>query len=159
MEIQKSTTKLSIIDPSLFGKLFFFFLFCPNWTHVDIYCRSMDVRRCCPNLKKKKKKKVHTFAIKRFLNVPLHSSNKINYGQTGRYQLFILTYIKYIKYLLKLTRLRTKRFCRQACEMFLLQHEAGRQNWAISIWHSLAKQWYWYRLLVPRCWFWGTFHR
>ena len=121
----------------------FFFFFCsaqiePMLTYTAEVWTLEDVAQ----IKKKKKKKVHTFAIKRFLNVPLHSSNKINYGQTGRYQLFILTYIKYIKYLLKLTRLRTKRFCRQACEMFLLQHEAGRQNWAISIWHSLAKQWY-----------------
>ncbi|WP_419602185.1 hypothetical protein, partial [Thiolapillus sp.] len=73
--------------------------------------------------------KVHTFAIKRFLNVPQHSSNKMIYGETGRYPLFITTYVKCIRYWIKLTRSPGTRICRLAYEMLLLQHEAGKQNW------------------------------
>ena len=32
---------------------------------------------------------VHTFALKRFLNVSLHCSNSVVYGDTGRYPLYI----------------------------------------------------------------------
>ena len=89
--------------------------------------------------------KVHTFSITRFLNVPLHSSNTMIYGEkkkkkkAGRYPLFIRTAVKCIKYWLKLIRLPMTRICRQAYEMLLLQHEAGRLNWATSIHNILAK--------------------
>ena len=38
--------------------------------------------------------KVQTFALKRFMGVPLHSSNKLLYGETGRFPLFIKTVVK-----------------------------------------------------------------
>ena len=41
--------------------------------------------------------RVHTFAIKRFLSIPIHSSNTLVYGETGRYPLFTGTYVKCIK--------------------------------------------------------------
>eukprot|EP00745_Piridium_sociabile_P007875 TRINITY_DN15294_c0_g1_i12.p1 TRINITY_DN15294_c0_g1~~TRINITY_DN15294_c0_g1_i12.p1 ORF type:complete len:129 (-),score=4.40 TRINITY_DN15294_c0_g1_i12:1-387(-) len=72
--------------------------------------------------------KVHIYAIKRFPSVPLHSSNKMLYGETGRYPLFVNTWvkcIKCIKYWLKLNRFPMSRLCRQACERLLLQHEPG----------------------------------
>ena len=83
--------------------------------------------------------KIRTFEIKRFLNVPLHSSNKMIYGETGRFLLFIRTSVKCIEYWLKLTRLPMTTICRQASKMLLLQHEAGRQNWATRIQNILAK--------------------
>ena len=43
--------------------------------------------------------KVQTFAMKRFLSVPLHASNKLLCGETGRYPLFIRTAVKCIKVL------------------------------------------------------------
>ena len=42
--------------------------------------------------------KVQTFVMKRFLGVPLHSSNKLLYGETSRYPLLIRTAVKCIKY-------------------------------------------------------------
>ena len=72
--------------------------------------------------------RVHTFAIERFLSIPIHSSNKLVYGETGRYALFIGTYVKCIKYWIKLTRLSPFRLCRQAYEMLFIHSEAGKEN-------------------------------
>jgi hypothetical protein len=83
--------------------------------------------------------KVHTFAVKRFLGVPLHSSNKMIYGETGRYPLFITTAIKCIKYWIRIVRLPSSRLCRQAYEMLLIQLEAGNNNWASSVKKTLTE--------------------
>ena len=71
--------------------------------------------------------KVQTFAMKRFLSVPLHSSNKLLYGETGRYPLFVKTAVKCAKYWLKLTKLPVSRLSRQTYEM-LLAEVNGPQN-------------------------------
>ena len=57
------------------------------------------------------------------------SSNKLMYGETGRYPLFIRTAVKCIKYWNRLIRLPLSRLCRQTYEMFLIQHNQGRINW------------------------------
>ena len=72
--------------------------------------------------------KVQTFAMKRFLGVPLHSSNKLLYGETGRYPLFIRTAVKCVKYWLKLTKLPLSRLSRQVYEMLLAEHNQGKVN-------------------------------
>ena len=129
MEIQKSMRKLSTIDPCLFWKLFDAQNE-PILTYAAEVWGLEDVSHI---------EKVHTFAIKRFLNVPLHSSNKIIYGETDRYRLFTRTSVNCIQFWLKLTRLPVRRICRQAYEMFLSQHEAGRQNRTPSVKNLLAK--------------------
>ena len=48
--------------------------------------------------------KVHTLAIKRFLNVSTHSSNSIVYAETGRVPLYINHLISSIKYWFKLLK-------------------------------------------------------
>ena len=123
MEIQKSMRRLSTIDPCLFWKLFDAQI-TPILTYAAEVWGLHDTKQI---------EKVHTFAIKRFLNVPLHCSNKMIYGETGRYPLFITTYVKCIKFWLKLTRLPMTRICRQAYEMLLLQHETGKQNWVTNV--------------------------
>ena len=52
--------------------------------------------------------KVHTFAIKRFLNVSNHSSNSIVYAETGRVPLYINHLISSIKYWFKLLKKKTR---------------------------------------------------
>eukprot|EP00745_Piridium_sociabile_P027419 TRINITY_DN4419_c0_g1_i3.p2 TRINITY_DN4419_c0_g1~~TRINITY_DN4419_c0_g1_i3.p2 ORF type:complete len:170 (-),score=9.74 TRINITY_DN4419_c0_g1_i3:83-592(-) len=84
-------------------------------------------------LNNKQMEKVHTYAIKRFLGVPIHASNQVLYGDTGRYPLFIRTYVKCIRYWLKLLRLPHSRLCRQAYDMMLGQMEHGRENWAYRV--------------------------
>ena len=77
--------------------------------------------------------KVQTFAMKRFLSVPLHSSNKLLYGETGRYPPFIRTAVKCMKYWIRLTRLPLSRLCRQTYDMLLILHNQGRINWASKV--------------------------
>jgi hypothetical protein len=77
--------------------------------------------------------KVHTYAIKRFMNVPIHSSNTVVYGESGRYPLYIRTYIKCIKYWLRLIKLPRERICKQAYEMLIRQSDLGYVNWASRV--------------------------
>ena len=95
MEIQKSVRRLSCSDPTVLWKLFD--------TQIEptlIYAAEVwgleDVDPV---------EKVQTFAMKRFVVIPLHSSNKLLYVEIGRYPLFIRTAVKCVKYWLKLTKL------------------------------------------------------
>ena len=83
--------------------------------------------------------RVHTFAIKRFLSIPIHSSNTLVYGETGRYAPFIGTFVKCIKYWIKLAGLSPFRLCRQACEMLFIQSEAEKKNWASQVKQVLTR--------------------
>ena len=99
VEILRCMKKLNTIDPSLFWKLF-------DTQVVPMLTYAAEVWGLDNNLEMEK---VHTMAIKRFLNIPIHSSNTMAYGDSGRYPLFILTYMKAIKYWLKLTKLPISR--------------------------------------------------
>eukprot|EP00745_Piridium_sociabile_P004303 TRINITY_DN1254_c0_g1_i4.p1 TRINITY_DN1254_c0_g1~~TRINITY_DN1254_c0_g1_i4.p1 ORF type:complete len:981 (+),score=112.61 TRINITY_DN1254_c0_g1_i4:2532-5474(+) len=123
IEIIKSLRKLNCIDFSVFWKLF-------DSQIVPILTYGAEVWGLCNN---SGMEKVHTYAIKRFLSVPLHSSNKMLYGETGRYPLYVNTWVKCIKYWLRLTQLPVTRLCRQAYEMMLNQLESGKQNWAYTV--------------------------
>lgn len=128
MEILRCLKKLRSIDPSLFWKLFDAQIE-PMLTYAaEVWGLEENVHM----------KKVHTFAIKRFMNVPIHSSNTMIYGESGRYPLYIRTFVKCIKYWLKLIRLPRSRICRQAYDMLLHQFEMGNQNWASSVKNILA---------------------
>ena len=77
--------------------------------------------------------KVHMFALKRFLNVSLHCSNAVVYGETGRYPLHICHKIRSLKFWIRLQRLPSGRISRQAYQMLLALHEKGKHNWATDI--------------------------
>ena len=66
--------------------------------------------------------------MKRFLGVPSHSSNKLLYGESGRYPLFIRTAVKCVKYWLKLTKPPLSRLSRQTYKMLLVEHNQGKVN-------------------------------
>ena len=74
MEIQKSVRRLSSSDPTVCWK-FFDTQIKPILTYAAVIWGFEDVGQI---------EKVQTFAMKRFLGVPLHSSNKLLYGETGR---------------------------------------------------------------------------
>ena len=74
--------------------------------------------------------KVHTYAMKRFLCVPIHSSNTVLYGETARYPLYIRTFVKCIKHWLRILKLPQARLCRQAYDMMVTQMGLGKENWA-----------------------------
>ena len=77
--------------------------------------------------------KVHTLAIKRFLNVSSHCSNSIIYGETGRVPLSINHTISSLKYWLKLTKRPNTCLSKQAYEYLVQQSNKGGDNWANRI--------------------------
>ena len=123
MEIQKAMRRLSSSDPMNFWKLFDSQIE-PMLTYAAEVWGLGNVDQI---------EKVQTFAMKRFLSVPLHSSNKLLYGETGRYPLFIRTAVKCIKYWIRLIRLPLSRLCRQTYDMLLIQHNQGRINWVSKV--------------------------
>jgi hypothetical protein len=123
VEILRSLRKLNSIEPSIFWKLF-------DAQIEPILTYAAEVWGVSSNTQMEN---VHTFAIKRFLSVPLHSSNRMVYGESGRYPLYIRAYLKCIKYWLKLSQLPSTRLCRQAYSMLLQQHENGKFNWVSNV--------------------------
>ena len=77
--------------------------------------------------------KVHTLAIKRFLNVSTHSSNSIVYAETGRVPLYINHLISSIKYWFKLLKKPETQLSKQAYLMLLDNCKKGHDNWATKI--------------------------
>ena len=73
MEIQKPIRKLSTIDLTLFWKLLDTQIV-PILTYSSSIWGLQNVDRI---------EMQHTFAIKRIVNVPSHSSSKLVYGETG----------------------------------------------------------------------------
>ena len=84
-------------------------------------CRSLDIERA------------HTFAFKRFLNVSLHTSNTLLYGESGRYPLYICSALNAIRYWGKLLPLSNERLCKQAYLTSYNMCENGHTNWASSV--------------------------
>ena len=74
MEIQKSMRRLNCSDPTVLWKIFDTQIE-PILTYAAEVWGLEDVGQI---------EKVQTFALKRFMGVPLHSSNKLLYGETGR---------------------------------------------------------------------------
>ena len=129
IEILRSMRKLGSTDFFIFGKLFDAQIQ-PMITYAaEIWGLSENIYM----------ERVHTYPIKRFLNIQIHSSNTLVYGETGRYALFIGTYVKCIKYWIKLTRLSPFRLCRQAYEKLFIQSEAGKENWASQVKQVLTR--------------------
>ena len=119
IEIIKSLNKLKSVDSSVFWKLF-------DVQIEPILTYGAEIWGLLPN---SPMENVHTFAIKRFLSVPLHTSNEMVYGEIGRYPLYIRAYIKCVRYWLRLLKLPRSRLCKQAYLMLLQQHDNGMFNW------------------------------
>lgn len=77
--------------------------------------------------------RVHTNALKTFLNVSLHASNTIVYGETGRYPLFVNFKVRCIKYWFRLLQLPNARIARQSYTMLYRLSENGSENWVSKI--------------------------
>ena len=76
---------------------------------------------------------MHTFGLKRFLNVSLHCQNYVVYGDTGRYPLYICHKIRVLKYWFRLLKVSTNKICRQAYEMLYMRSEKGHHNWVSDV--------------------------
>jgi hypothetical protein len=130
IEILKTLRRLKCSDFNLFWKLF-------DSQIEPLLTYAAEIWGLETNTKIEK---VQNYAIKRFLNVPIHSSNTILYGETGRYPLFVKSMVKCIKYWLRLLKLPGSRICRQAYEMMLTQMELGKENWTFKVKKILCEQ-------------------
>ena len=128
-ELQKTLNTINCHDINIFTKLF-------DSKVQPILSYSCEVWGMCdlPNIEQ-----VHTIALKRFLNVSIHASNTIVYGDTGRFPLYINHWIKCIKYWFRLLHMPRERFPRQAYEMLEKLDENGVQTWATNVRNILCK--------------------
>ena len=94
--------------------------------------------------------KVHTFALKKLLNVSPRTPNDMAYGETGRFPLYIHSYTACIKYWLRLTTMDISRLPRKAYNMLLLLHNSGKFCW-VSGASGLAQIWLRIYLGKSRC--------
>ena len=83
--------------------------------------------------------KVHTFALKKLLNVSPRTPNDMAYGETGRFSLYVHSYTACIKYWLRLTTLDISRLPRKAYNMLLLLHNSSKFCWASQVHQVLYK--------------------
>lgn len=81
--------------------------------------------------------KVHTFACKRFLKIPLKVPNKFVYGETGRFPLYINSSVRCIKYWLKILRMDLSRLPRQAYTMLITVDDRGKSCWVTLVRNTL----------------------
>ena len=76
---------------------------------------------------------MHTFGLKRFLNVLLNCQIYVVYGDTCRYPLYICHKIRVLKYWFCLLKMSKSKIYRQAYEMLYLQSEKGHHNWVSAV--------------------------
>ena len=67
------------------------------------------------------------------LGVGQMTATNIIYGDTGRYPLYINSYVHTRQYWLKITRMNEKCLPYKACLMLLHLDEQGKGNWVIKI--------------------------
>ena len=77
--------------------------------------------------------RVHLFAIKKFLGVHIKTPRQFVYGDSGRYPLYIVSYIKCIKFWLKLTRHNDSRLCKKAYNMLLFLQRQNFVTWLDNV--------------------------
>ena len=65
--------------------------------------------------------RVHTFASKRYLNVPLKVPNKFVYGEKGRYPLYVNSAVRCIRYWLRILKLDSVRLPKKSIH-YAIQH-------------------------------------
>ena len=123
IEILKCLRNLNSLDVTLFWKLF-------DAQIVPMIAYGSEIWGLMEN---EHIERVHTYAIKKLINVPIHSSNQIVYGETGRYPLFIIMHVRCIRYWVKLTQLPQSRLAKQAYLMTLQELEKGKKNWACRV--------------------------
>lgn len=83
--------------------------------------------------------KIHTFALKKILNVAPRTPNDIAYAETGRYPLYIFSHVACIKYWLRLVKMNDSRLPKKAYNMQLYLHRQGKFCWTSQVRLTLYK--------------------
>ena len=81
--------------------------------------------------------KVHLFVIKRFLGVHPVTPKHVLYGETGRYPLFVVTYVKCIKFWLRLLKLDNYRYSKKAYNMLKYLQAQNHITWVDNVRNTL----------------------
>ena len=77
--------------------------------------------------------KVHTFALKKRLNVSPRTPSDMVYGETVCFPLYVLSYMSGVKYWLLLTTMDIVRLPRKAYNILLSLHNSGSFCWALRV--------------------------
>ena len=83
--------------------------------------------------------KVHSFALKKLLNVSPRTPSDMVYWETGRFPLYVLSYTSCTEYRLRLTTMDTARLPRKTYDMLLSVHNSGKFCWASWVHQALYK--------------------
>ena len=86
--------------------------------------------------------KIHVFGIKRFLNVSVHTPNKLVYSETGRYNLSVNVYAKTVSYWLRIQEMAPDRLPFKSYKMLLFMHEQNRNSWASFVCFFITQTWF-----------------
>ena len=78
---------------------------------------------------------MHSFAIKQLLNVNTRSA--LLYEVTGRYPLYVVTYVKCIKYWLNLVSMPDNRLPVRAYKMLYALYSKNKNNWVSHVGFTL----------------------
>ena len=81
----------------------------------------------------KKIEKVHLYACKLFINVPLRTPNDMIYAEAGRYPLFIESAVRCVQYWFRLLKQDNSRYPKMAYLSLLAMHERGHVNWVTKL--------------------------
>ena len=122
-DISRSLNSVNCYDLTVFTKLFD-----SKVQPILSYASELWGMEDLPNIEQ-----VHTLSLKRFLNLSVHSSNTLLYGDTGRYPLHINNNMRCIKYWFKLLGMSPERLARQAYDMLFKMDENGTRNWVTDV--------------------------
>ena len=72
--------------------------------------------------------RVHLYACKKYLNVPIRTPSAMVYGELGRYPLVVNCYIRALKYWLRIIKMETHRLPRQSYTLLIKLDKLGKTN-------------------------------
>ena len=123
MQILRTLKKIQCNSPSVFFKLFD-----SQVVPSLLYAAEIWGHKHYDQLER-----VHIFACKRFLRVPIKTTNDIVYGELGRYPLLINSTIKVIKYWLRILKQPATMYSKKAYNMLYRLHDKGSKTWVSHV--------------------------
>ena len=118
-----------------------------NCCNLNIFCKLFDAKvlpilsygsELFGMIENVEIERVHTNAMKRFLNVSTQCSNTLLYYETGRYPVNISLKLKCVKYWLSLLKKPRNRISKQAYVMLERLSLSGKTNWVSAVQNLLC---------------------
>ena len=86
--------------------------------------------------------KLHLYACKLFLNVPISTPNDMVYAELDRYPLYIESAARCLQFWFRLLKQESSRFSKMAYQSLLTLHEKGNKNWVTFVKSLLCESGY-----------------